>query len=314
MVAKVLAILGLLVSLTATSWGQSLTPQPSKSAAKENGRDGAVEKEMRTISDNLTAAFNAGKSDEIAGLFLSSGELIDEEGNIYQGQTEIKELLSQFFKKFPGVKVAIEIDSIRSVGPVVIQDGTKITTTNEVASQVQFTGVFVKTEQGWRIASLRDFPEETLPTPGEQLQILGWMVGDWINEGADARVKISYRWSEDKNFLLGEFLVLSGGKVVGKTSQRIGWDPVLGKPRSWLFDSDGGFSESVWTLLEDGRWVLRSSAVLPDGKMGSATLTISPSDESRFTFAGSSRLVGDSLDEDFELTIVKQPPTANGKK
>jgi len=160
---------------------------------------------------------------------------------------------------------------------------------------------------------MRDFPEQEAPTPGQQLQSLAWLAGEWVNEGADARVKISYRWSEDKNFLLGEFTVLKEGKATIKTSQRIAWDPLLGKPRSWLFDSDGGFSEAVWTRLEDGRWLIRSSAVLPDGTTGSANVTITPAGETRFVYAGSSRLIGENLEDDFELTIVRQPPAANGK-
>ena len=33
-------------------------------------------------------------------------------------------------------------------------------------------------------------------------KVLGWMVGDWIDEGPDSVVRVNCRWSEDGNFLI----------------------------------------------------------------------------------------------------------------
>ena len=53
-------------------------------------------------------------------------------------------------------------------------------------------------------------------------------------------------------------------------TQRIGWDPRHKQIRSWVFDSDGGFSEGFWS--RDGeRWVMKSTGVLKDGRAASAT-------------------------------------------
>ncbi len=307
----------LLLTVIGTSVPVAAVAQTTEAKADKPGQvsdaSEIVKKEIEAISQQMVTAFNSAKPEEIASLFLPAGELIDEGGTVHRGPTEIRELLVQFFQKFPGAKVSVETDSVRSVGPVVIQEGSKITTKYGITSNVQFTAVLTKTDKGWQIASLRDFPEELQPTANEQLQVLQWLVGDWVNEGADARVKISYRWSEDGNFLLGEFQVFDGSNLVSKSSQRIAWDPILGTPRSWLFDSDGGFSEATWIALEDGRWVLRSSAVLPNATTGSATLTLTPADATRFTFAGTSRLIGNVLEEDFELIVVKKAPTAGGK-
>ncbi len=43
-----------------------------------------------------------------------------------------------------------------------------------------------------------------------------------------------------------------------KSSQRLGWDPVQQKIRSWTFDADGGFSEGYWTPTENG-WIVKST-------------------------------------------------------
>ena len=266
--------------------------------------------EVRADSEKLTAAFNAGKPDDVAGAFLLQGELIDEEGVVYRGQEEIKSLLTAFFEKFPGTQMVNEIESVRLVGPVAIQEGTRITKAKDGnEARIRYLAVLAKTDAGWKIASIRDFADETPPTAGEMLQPLDWIVGKWLNEGSDARVEINYRWSEDKNFILGDISVNRDDKVVMKSTQRIGWDPLNGHPRSWIFDSDGGFAEATWHQVDDS-WLVRSSAVLPDGLTGSATLMISPGENGRFLMTGTNRMVGGVLEDDYEITVVKQPPTA----
>lgn len=266
----------------------------------------------RKSSAQFATAFNAGKVDELAAMFLPTAELIDERGTIYQGQREIKELLGAFFAKFPGAKLAIEIESIRMAGPVAIEEGIRTITTKDggTKSQLRYLTVRAKTDSGWQIASSRDFADDPVATPHDHLQPIAWLVGDWINEGADGKVAISYRWSDDKNFLLGEFQVNAPDKPAVKSTQRIGWDPQAGKIRSWLFDADGGFSEGFWTLV-DGEFVIKSSSVNPDGGAASATMTIAPKDKDHFSIKGSERIVGDSREPDFDLTITRRPPTAS---
>ncbi len=155
------------------------------------GQEDPVTAEIRKDSEKLTAAFRNGKADEVAAMFLAKGELIDEVGTVYQGQQEIKALVTAFIAKFPGTQMKNEIESIRTVGPVAIQEGRRVTTAKDGSTAtIRYISVHAKTEQGWRIASLRDFGDESSPSPGESLKPLAWLVGDWINEGADARVKI----------------------------------------------------------------------------------------------------------------------------
>jgi hypothetical protein len=201
-----------------------------------------------------------------------------------------------------------EIESVRVLGTIAIQEGRRITTVKEGnTSTVRYTCVLAKTDQGWRIASLRDIGDESPTTPGELLKPLAWLVGEWINEGADAQVKISYRWSEDKNYILGEISVTKSDQVVMKSSQRIGWDALLGAPRSWNFDSDGGFAEGTWTQVEDV-WVVRSSAVMPDGSTGSAIVKITNGEKGRYMMTGTNRIIGNVMEDDFQVTVVKLPP------
>lgn len=296
--------MSLLVAATACVWFALLD------SSVVFGQEDTATAEIRTHSEKLTTALSNGKADEVAAMFLAKGELIDELGTIYQGQQEIKALVAAFIEKFPGSQMKSEIESIRIIGSIAIQEGRRVTTSKDGStSTVRFTSVLAKTDQGWRIASLRDFVDESSPSPGELLKPLAWLIGDWINEGSDARVKITYRWSEDKNFMLGEISVTKSDQVVMKSSQRIGWDALHGTPRSWTFDSDGGFAEATWTQVEDA-WVVRSSAVMPDGQTGSAILKITNTDKGRYVMTGTNRIIGNAMEEDYEITVVKIPPAA----
>jgi uncharacterized protein (TIGR02246 family) len=274
--------------------------------------DDPVVAEVRASGEQLVKLFNAGKAAEIAAMFMPKGELIDEVGTVTQGTKELTELFTKFFAQYPEAKLALDIESTRSVGSnLAIEEGTRfITAGNDRRAQLRYTAVRVKAQDGkWLIASIREFADDPAPTPHEQLAPLSWLIGDWVSEGSDAVVKITYRWSEDTNFILGDFHMTVAGKPALKSTQRIGWDPLAGKVRSWLFDGDGGFSEGVWTEVDDG-WVIKSSSTNPDATAGSATIAVAFTDKDHFTMKGTDRIVGNAREPDFDLTISRQPPAA----
>ncbi len=279
------------------------------------GQEDTVEKEIRSGEEQFVKAFDGGKAAELAAMFMPRGELIDEEGNITQGTQELAALFTKFFEKYPGAKLALDIESVRPLGSnLAIEEGTRWITVGKeddsVQAQLRYTAVRVRTQDGrWLIASIRESAEELPPTPHDQLQPLAWLIGEWVNEGSDAAVKITYRWSEDTNFILGDYEITVAGKPAMKSSHRIGWDPLAGKVRSWLFDGDGGFSEGHWTEVEEG-WVIKSTSINPDGTTGNATLTVIPDGNDKFSMKGTERIVGFFREPDFDLTIVRKPPVA----
>jgi uncharacterized protein (TIGR02246 family) len=281
------------------------------SARADNGSEKADIDAVRARSAALAATFNAGKIDDLTALFLPSGELIDEAGTIYRGHQEIRGLLTAFFERFPGSKLNAEIESIRIVGPVAIEEGTRSITTQDgkLKSQFRYIAVWAKSDGGWKLASYRDFSNDPPPSPHDYLAPLSWLIGDWINEGEDGKVAINYSWSEDKNYVLGKYEFNPPGGTPRKSVQRLGWDPASGRIRSWLFDADGGFSEGAWTVVDDGV-VIKSSSVNPDGSTASATMAIVPDGKDRFTISGTDRIVGDAREADFEITIVRRPIAA----
>ena len=94
------------------------------------------------------------------------------------------------------------------------------------------------------------------------------MIGDWVDESPEALVMTSYRWTDNQCYILSEFKVQIGGRPMMTGSQRIGWDPLAKKIRSWVFDSEGGFGEGIWTR-EGNRWIVKRTGVTRDGKIAS---------------------------------------------
>ncbi|MCH5377555.1 MAG: DUF4440 domain-containing protein, partial [Planctomycetes bacterium] len=201
-------------------------------------------------------------------------------------------------------------DSLRfAASGIAIEDGTRTVTTSdkEESATNLYTMVHVKRDGQWSIASAREMPADPEPTPHDRLQPLAWLVGDWVDEDADASIAISCRWVDSGNFLLLDFDARVQGETVMKSSQRIGWDPLTNRVRSWVFDSDGGYGRGDWTQLDD-RWIIKSNAVLPNGLTGSATIVVQPQGEDKFIMAGFDRVLGDAVEADFESVIVRKPP------
>ena len=97
----------------------------------------------------------------------------------------------------------------------------------------------------------------------------GW----WASGSTRARTRRSTPLAAgrtDKNFLLRDFTVHVQGQPVMTVNQRIGWDPLTKQIKSWVFDSEGGYGDGLWTR-RGNQWVIKSTGVLPDGRIASAT-------------------------------------------
>lgn len=264
----------------------------------------------QTSTDKLVKAFDAGKVNEVMSLFGKDAEFVDEEGTIFQGETEIKALFTAFFEKFPGAKLTTEVDSVRPIGKrLIIEEGTRTITVADSTNTATLRYMTVHSLEGaeWKIAMVREFTENPAPAQLDYLLPLSLLEGEWIDEDPSGATRVSYRWNEEKTFLLGEYSVQINGSPVMKSSQRLGWDPVHQKIRSWTFDADGGFSEGFWTPTENG-WLVKSTATLPTGEIGSATLTVTLVDDDRIAVKSHDRIIGDIVEEPFEIQIVRRPP------
>lgn len=139
---------------------------------------------------------------------------------------------------------------------------------------------------GWAVLSLmlampdRIVAQDGGPAgDGESLQDLEWMVGDWsLQPEDDAETKqsgsmsMTVRWDEGKAFLVREAALTppaESAEPVVTLQQRIGWDPLVDRIRSWSFSTDGSRGEATW-FREGGSWIVRGTAILPDGTQTSS--------------------------------------------
>ena len=87
--------------------------------------------------------------------------------------------------------------------------------------------------------------------------------------------------------------------------QIVGWDPSGGQIRSWTFDSEGGFSEGLWTWQKD-RWIIKATAVMPDGDNGSEQRILIPNGDNQFSWRSVQRQVnGQILPGTDEVVVVR---------
>ena len=87
----------------------------------------------------------------------------------------------------------------------------------------------------------------------------------------------------------------------------IGWDPVARRIRAWLFDSDGGYGESIWTQVGD-HWQLTATGVRPDGTRSSSLNLLTPTGKDSYTWQSTNRVVGSQKLPPIEVKVVRKPP------
>ncbi len=295
------------------------TTQPQK-PVEENPKAEPAEQEAaemsadeKAIHENVVAfvkAYNAGDAKAIAALFAPEGQVITEEGESVEGREAIEAAFQQLFEDMPKTEMEVFIDSIRSIGTdlAVEVGGTRETIApGETPEYGRYTVLHVKRDGKWLMAMARDTAGEP-PTNHERLEPLAWLVGEWLDDGGSSVVRTHCDWSPDGNFLLQEMTIQVEGQDVMQVTQRIGWDPIAKRIRSWVFDSEGGFGEGIWTRLDDS-WVIKSTGVQAEGTTASATSVIVPTGTDGYVWRVHDRISGDEALPPLEVKVVRKPPT-----
>jgi uncharacterized protein (TIGR02246 family) len=290
---------------------------PATSSARDDDKakpasdHSADEAAIRANIDRFVKAYNAGDAKAVAALFTPDGEVHDKAGNEAEGREAIEKTFAKVFQEMPEKNIEVFVESIRFIGSdLALEVGTTKETPepNEPPDIDRYTVLHVKRDGKWQMAMARD-EEGPPPTAHEQLRPLAWLVGEWVDDGGSTVVRSTCRWSEDKNFLLQDFRLEISGRDAMNVSQRIGWDPLTKHVRSWVFDSEGGFGQSVWTRDGDD-WIIRSTGVRPDGTTGSATNTLIRSGNDGYVWRSTDRVVADDVQPPVEVKVVRKPPDA----
>jgi uncharacterized protein (TIGR02246 family) len=288
---------------------QAAAAKQEESKAQPASDRSADEAAIRANIEKFVKAYNAGDAKGVAALFTPDGEAWDKEGNESEGREAIEQTFGDMFKETPARHIEVTVESIKFIGKdMAIEVGsTKETPVpNEPPEYDRYTVLHVKRDGKWQMALARD-EEGPVASPHEQLKPLAWLVGDWVDDGGSSVVLSSCRWSEDKNFLLQEFKLQMNGRNAMNVSQRIGWDPLTKHIHSWVFDSEGGYGESVWTRDGDA-WIIKATGVRPDGTTASATNLLMQNGADGYVFRSADRIVGDERQEPTEVKVVRKPP------
>ncbi len=153
--------------------------------------------------------------------------------------------------------------------------------------------------------------EPAAATPVEDpLADLGWLTGDWVEEGENPGVEFHGRWTGTGAFLVRSFRVALDEESTLPGLQVIGWDPNSKQVRSWTFDGTGGFGEEVWSRLEE-TWTIRSKYTLPNGSKAGSINVLTRLDENSFTWKSVNRDVDGEMQPDVdEFTVVRATAAA----
>ncbi len=260
------------------------------------------------LSKDLIVAFDRRDAAAIAAHWTEDGEFIHNGSEPIRGRAEIRKGYAEFFKTLTG-KPKLEIPSnvVRFLSADTAVADTTLRLKNAegevVASGGQNT-VLIRQGGQWKMAIVREWDRDV--GQDVSLKSLEWLIGTWRAVSKDREVTITYRWDESKAFIRGKYRVKQGGKFVESGMEVIGKDSARSVIRSWVFQSDGGFTGFVWSR-EGKKWSLDVQGVQADGKELTATIHYIQVDANTLTWqAVNQTLDGEPVPDTAPIKVVKQ--------
>jgi uncharacterized protein (TIGR02246 family) len=254
-------------------------------------------------------AFNARDSKAVAEQWSPDAVYVNRTtGEEVVGREAIAAQFDTLFKAQPDLKLEVSVESIRFLSPnVAVEQGTsKFLAPKSAAEEIDYTAVYVQRDGKWLLDRVTDDERVVIPSHYEQLKVLEWMVGNWVDQDEQARIDFECSWAKNQNFLVRSFTVAVEDRIDMSGMQVIGWDAAAKGVRSWTFDSEGGFAEATWTQ-QGGQWFISNTGVLADGRKTTMVNVVRPVDENSFTWQTIERTVGGELLPNIdEVTIVRQ--------
>jgi len=147
---------------------------------------------------------------------------------------------------------------------------------------------------------------EVEPVPDTPLNQLAWLIGQWVDDGEFSNITTKCAWTKNRKFITRSFVVKNDDGATLEGTQVIAWDPIEQQIRSWMFDSEGGFSVGSWA--QDGnRWIIKTSHVLATGERASAINVLTPVDDNTLRWKSINREIGGELLPNIpEVTVVRR--------
>lgn len=288
-----------------------LYPAVSNGQEAGSGETAADEEAVRKAAIRFVEAYNAHDAKAVAELFGPNARMEDEDGELIESREAIEQAYAEEFEDSPKAKISLDVNSLTFITPdVAVEEGAvEIFPDGEtLTARSRYLAVHLKQDEAWRIISSRSIEREVISNY-DRLRDLEFLIGEWIDEGADSVVEYSCQWDDNRAFLLNEFEVIENGVVTLKGTQRIGWDPQSKSIRAWVFDSNGGFGEGYWQQV-DGVWLAHGTGVNAEGETITATRTYTPVDPEHIIVSTRDRVLDGESQPDLVITLTRRPPDA----
>lgn len=292
-------------ALALVSLGVGLMSAQTKSAKPDREADkAAIDKLVKATIQ----AFNDRDAAALAANWTEEGEYTRNDGEAVHGRAEIQKGYAEFFKTLKGkTTVEVQTDNLRFTSADTAVSEVTLRLKNEqgevIASSWRNTLV-VREDSQWKVALVQEWDRDT--ALDDSLKDLEWLIGTWKMDTKDRDVTTTYEWDENKTFIRGKYSVKQDGKAVESGMQIFGNDKADGGIRSWVFQSDGGFGDGIWT--RDGKnWSVDFGGTTSDGKRLSATVIYSRVDADTFTWQSTQQTVdGQPIPDAKPIKVTKQ--------
>jgi uncharacterized protein (TIGR02246 family) len=261
----------------------------------------------KLIKANIQA-FNDRDAAAIAANWTDEGEYIRNDGDPVRGRADIQKGYAEFFKTLKGKPtVEVQTDNLRFPSADTAVSEVTLRLKNEqgqvIASSWRNT-LLVRENGQWKVALVQEWDRDN--SLDDTLKDLEWLIGTWRMDTKDRDVTTTYEWDENKTFIRGKYTVKQDAKVIESGMQIFGRDNADGGIRSWVFQSDGGFGDGLWT--RDGKnWTVDFGGVTADGKKLSATVNYVRVNADTFTWQSVQQTVdGQPIADTQPIKVAKQ--------
>jgi uncharacterized protein (TIGR02246 family) len=261
----------------------------------------------------FTKAYGTADANCMSDFFTDDVVLVDPQGSETRGKAAVASMYAASFQETPGLRLESRVRQVRYLTPDVarVEGDSRLASTSADATDFnRFSALLVRQGGKWRTAEIRESAAPAADiTSYERLRELEWMVGDWVDESENNKVTASVRWADNQSYLVRTYTVEIQGEKASSGTQFIGWDPQSGQIKSWVFDSEGGHGEALWTHTEPNRWVLKAQGVLRDGRPSSATQIHTIINKDSVKSSSIERIIGGQAAPDIvDLVMVRKPP------
>jgi uncharacterized protein (TIGR02246 family) len=306
---RLLCAVSIAVFLITTGIGRA---EDTKTAEQKSAQ------EIRKLLTEMEESFNRRDAKGLASCWTPHGDFVGPNGARAEGRENVEKGFRESFAARKDSKLQMLVLSQRVIGEgVVLVDAIAVvkpqatTTAGEPAFQL----VLVKRDNRWLIETAR----ETISLVSRQIQQLKeleWMVGDWTEEGArksGVSVHSTCEWTMGDKYLIRKFSAEGKNGLLRFGTEVIGWDPRTHRIRSWMFDSDGSFGESVWAR-DENRWIVKHTGTLADGSDASVTHMVTPVDADTVTVQSKDHVVNGEKQPDLPEVKLKRRPAKEEPK